>query len=107
MLRCNSCVTQKSQPKAFCLPVRLLILQLSLVLVRENLETAKSLNVPVSATIEAVADGITIDPTATFGEAYSWVNLNLNASMVDVDGSETMSIKLTGLGDILRSTLMN
>ncbi|MGE3591664.1 MAG: beta strand repeat-containing protein, partial [Arcobacter sp.] len=73
----------------------------------ENLSTPETTIVNVTGHIDAVADGLTIDPTLTFGEAYSWVNLNLNANMVDVDGSETMSIKLTGLDDMAQFQLDN
>jgi len=51
-------------------------------------------------TFTPVADGITIDPTQTFGDAFSWIDLKLNANMVDVDGSETMSLKIDGLDDM-------
>lgn len=41
-----------------------------------------------------VADGLTIDPTLTFGTTFNWIDLKLNANMMDVDGSETMSIQM-------------
>jgi len=65
----------------------------------ENLSTYTSETVDVTGTISAVADGVTIDPTDTFGDAFSWVDLNLNANMVDVDGSETMSLEISGLNE--------
>ena len=64
----------------------------------QNLSTVTPIEVDVEGKIEAVADGVTIDPTLTFGDAFSWVSLNLNAKMKDVDGSETMSLELSGLG---------
>ncbi|MFY9089841.1 beta strand repeat-containing protein [Arcobacter aquimarinus] len=65
----------------------------------QNLSTVTPIEVDVEGKIEAVADGVTIDPTLTFGDAFSWVSLNLNANMKDVDGSETMSLELTGLNE--------
>ena len=65
----------------------------------ENLSTSTPVEVNVTGHINAVADGVTIDPTMTFGNAYSWVSLNLNANMKDTDGSETMSLELSGLDE--------
>ncbi len=48
-------------------------------------------------TFTPVSDGVTIDPTLTFGKVYDWVDLKLNANMSDVDGSETMSLEISGL----------
>ncbi|MBU3014042.1 cadherin-like domain-containing protein, partial [Poseidonibacter lekithochrous] len=63
----------------------------------ENLSTVTPMDVDVTGKITSVADDITIAPTLTFGDAFSWVDLKLNANMEDVDGSETMSLELTGL----------
>jgi len=65
----------------------------------QNLSTSTPIEVDVTGHIVAVADGVTIDPTMTFGDAYSWVSLNLNANMKDTDGSETMSLELSGLDE--------
>lgn len=65
----------------------------------QNLTTTEKTVVAVTGQIAAVADGVTIDPTLTFGKAFSWIDLKLNANMQDVDGSETMSLKLTGLSE--------
>ena len=65
----------------------------------QNLSTITPITVDVTGHINAVADGVTIDPTMTFGDAFSWVSLNLNANMKDIDGSETMSLELTGLDE--------
>ena len=65
----------------------------------QNLSAVTPITVDVIGKIEAIADGVTIDPTLTFGNAFSWVSLNLNANMKDVDGSETMSLELTGLNE--------
>ena len=72
-----------------------------------NLSTPKSFDVAGNLVISSVADAITIDPTLTFGDAFSWVDLKLNANMVDVDGSETMSLKITGLDDMAKFQLAN
>ena len=49
---------------------------------------------------DAVADGLSIDPTLTFGSAFDWVDLKLNANMDDVDGSEKMYLEISGLDDM-------
>ncbi|MCT7534842.1 hypothetical protein N5T95_04825, partial [Aliarcobacter cryaerophilus] len=61
-------------------------------------DTTAKVTVPVTGKITPVADGVTIDPTLTFGKAFEWIDLKLNANMKDVDGSETMSLELSGLG---------
>lgn len=66
----------------------------------QNLGVSKSFVVPVEGKITPVADGVTIDPTLTFGDAFSWVDLKLNANMKDVDGSETMSLEITKLSNL-------
>ena len=73
----------------------------------QNLSAVTPITVDVTGKIEAVADGVTIDPTLTFGDAFSWVSLNLNANMKDVDGSETMSLELTGLNESAQFQLAN
>ncbi|NLB83735.1 MAG: hypothetical protein GX791_05765, partial [Synergistaceae bacterium] len=50
-------------------------------------------------TITPVADGITLNPTLSFGTEGQGVHLNLNSSMLDTDGSETVTLTLKGLGD--------
>ncbi|MCT7433311.1 cadherin-like domain-containing protein [Aliarcobacter cryaerophilus] len=64
----------------------------------QNLTTTEKIVVDVTGKIIPVADGVTIDPTLTFGKAFEWIDLKLNANMKDVDGSETMSLELSGLG---------
>ena len=73
----------------------------------QNLSTATSMEIPVTGHINSVADTMTIAPTLTFGDAFSWVDLKLNANMKDVDGSETMSLKITGLDDMAQFQLAN
>ena len=59
-------------------------------------------------TVDAVADGVTIEPTLSFGREGEIIALNLNAAMVDstpaiatvADGStETTTLQITGLGE--------
>ena len=73
----------------------------------ENLSSYVSETVSVTGHIDAVADDMTIAPTLTFGDAFSWVDLKLNANMKDVDGSETMSLKITGLNESAQFQLAN
>jgi VCBS repeat-containing protein len=48
--------------------------------------------------VNPVADGIDINPTQTFGKAGDLIAINLNASMVDTDGSEKVTLTFEGLG---------
>ncbi len=50
-------------------------------------------------TVASIADGITLTPTLSFGGEGNPIPLNLNASMVDADGSETVNLTLQGLGE--------
>ena len=54
--------------------------------------------------VTPIADGVTIDPTlsgiqddGSYAKAFEWTDLNLNANMKDVDGSETLTLKFDGL----------
>ena len=47
---------------------------------------------------DAKADGLTINPTQTFGTANQDIRINLNATVADTDGSETVTVTLKGLG---------
>ena len=52
-----------------------------------------------------VADIVTFNPTSVLGFQGKWTALNLNADIIDVDGSETVNITLTGTtlyGDVLK-----
>ena len=49
-----------------------------------------------SMTVSAVASSIAIAPTKTFADNYDWTDININASMTDLDGSETMTLTLEG-----------
>ncbi|MFA5622011.1 MAG: VCBS domain-containing protein [Thermovirgaceae bacterium] len=45
-----------------------------------------------------VADGVNLHPTLTFGTEGDHIPLNLNATMIDSDGSETVTLSVQGLG---------
>jgi len=53
---------------------------------------------PFDITVTPVVDDITISPTQTFGDAGEDIALKLNANAVDLDGSETVTLTLKGLG---------
>ena len=52
-------------------------------------------------TVDSVASDISINPTKVIGDAYEWSSVNLNANVVDTDGSETATITLTADADSL------
>jgi len=45
-----------------------------------------------------VADGININPTLSFGDEGDKIEFNINATMLDADGSETVTLEIVGLG---------
>ena len=45
-----------------------------------------------------VADGININPTLSFGDEGDQIEFNINATMLDADGSETVTLEIAGLG---------
>jgi len=49
----------------------------------------------LNISIAAVASSVTIDPTKAIGDEQTWTDINLNANMTDLDGSETLILKLT------------
>ncbi len=53
----------------------------------------------VFVNISAVADSVTINPGNVVGVEGEDIALNINATVVDTDGSESLTITLTGLGD--------
>jgi Ca2+-binding RTX toxin-like protein len=61
--------------------------------------------IPFSATINSVADGLIMHPTTTFADEGTDITINLNISMIDVDGSETVSFTFTAAGDTLSEGL--
>ncbi len=72
-------------------------LQLS-VLTREAGLAPTETNVSFDLIVAGVADGITLTPTLSFGVEGDIIPLNLNASMLDTDGSETATLTINGLG---------
>ena len=48
--------------------------------------------------IVPVADGININPTLSFGDEGDQIEFNINATMLDADGSETVTLEIAGLG---------
>lgn len=67
---------------------------LNLFSVNDGSQTSNE-NYQFDVTYNPAADGLTIDPTLTFGVAYNWIDIKLNANMIDVDGSETMTLTLS------------
>ncbi len=49
--------------------------------------------------VNPIIDDITISPTKTFGNEGEDIPLNLNANVVDLDGSESVTLTLSGFGD--------
>ncbi len=52
-----------------------------------------------NAEVNPVVDGLTIEPTKTFGGEGEEIPLRLNANVIDLDGSEVVDLTLTGLGE--------
>ncbi|MBB3143288.1 T1SS-143 domain-containing protein [Halomonas organivorans] len=60
---------------------------------------SESISTDFDVDVQAVADGITLSPELSFGEEGDKIPLNLSAGMADMDGSETATITLSGLGE--------
>ncbi len=54
-------------------------------------ETAQTPTVPFSVTVLGIADAPTVDPQSAYGIEDNAIPVLLNASLVDADGSETLS----------------
>lgn len=52
-----------------------------------------------AGTITPVVDNLTLNATQTFGKEGEDILLNLNANVQDLDGSETVTLTLSGFGD--------
>lgn len=63
----------------------------------QNLATPVEKTIKTTGKIEAVADGLTASGTKITKNVFQWADLQLNANMKDVDGSEVMNLELTGL----------
>ena len=48
-----------------------------------------------SITMDPEADGLTLAPYRAHAEAYEWTPFHLTATMTDLDGSETMTLKIS------------
>ncbi|MCT7473524.1 hypothetical protein [Aliarcobacter cryaerophilus] len=64
--------------------------------------------------VTPIADGVIIDPTlsgiqddGSYAKAFEWTNLNLNANMKDIDGSETLTLKFDGLSQNAQFRVLN
>lgn len=70
----------------------------SLSIYEQNLSTPIEKTINSTGKIEAVADGFeSISGTKATKNVFQWADLQLNANMKDVDGSEVMNLELTGL----------
>ncbi|CAM4231025.1 immunoglobulin-like domain-containing protein [Arcobacter suis] len=69
-------------------------------------ETISTITKDFTLNVSPVASSVTISPTTTFANAYNWTEINLNANMTDLDGSETLTIELTGETKVLDGTAL-
>lgn len=63
----------------------------------QNLATPIEKTINSTGTITPVADGLTASGTKITKNVFQWADLQLNANMKDVDGSEVMNLELSGL----------
>ena len=56
-------------------------------------------DIPFDVVVTPVVDSMTIEPTKTFGNEGEDIALKLNANVQDLDGSETVTLTLQGLGE--------
>jgi len=64
----------------------------------ENFSDLSANSTTFDLTIDAVADALTLNVTKTFGYEGDDIALNLNANIIDLDGSETVTLTLEGIG---------
>jgi len=64
-----------------------------------TLNTMETFVYNVQLDVTPVADELSMTPTNTFGVEGKDIPINLNAMLGDLDGSETLSLTLEGLGD--------
>ena len=55
--------------------------------------------------IDPVASALSIEATNSFADNYVWSDININANMSDLDGSETLTLKLSGASVALDATM--
>ncbi|WP_250162892.1 hypothetical protein [Psychrobacter sp. WY6] len=60
----------------------------------------------IELNVQPVADGVKFDPSAVLGAQGKWTALNLNAVMKDTDGSETVTMVITGNGADLKEGML-
>ncbi|WP_201024667.1 Ig-like domain-containing protein, partial [Chlorobium limicola] len=77
-------------------------ISLSVYTIEDGLDTPLKQSFPFDLEVLPVVDGLTINPTHTFGIEGELIPINLNASMADFDGSETATVTLHGLGKYVR-----
>ncbi|MEE9905990.1 MAG: cadherin-like domain-containing protein [Chlorobium sp.] len=77
-------------------------ISLSVYTIEDGLDTPLKQSFPFDLEVLPVVDGLTINPTHTFGIEGELIPINLNASMADFDGSETATVTLQGLGRYAR-----
>ncbi|WP_327785498.1 DUF5801 repeats-in-toxin domain-containing protein [Zhongshania aliphaticivorans] len=65
----------------------------------ESLQYVETSQDTFDIAVEAVADGLTINPTNSFGLEGEINDINLNVSVSDDDGSEAITLILAGLGE--------
>ena len=61
-------------------------------------ETAQS-SATMNVTVNAVADEADISAADAMGDEDGWIQLDMSAALTDVDGSEVMTIEITGVPD--------
>lgn len=67
----------------------------------QNADQASSSKM-ITVNVDAVADKAILDVSAGQGKEDQWLDLNINAQFVDTDGSETMTIIVSGLPEEAR-----
>jgi hypothetical protein len=72
-------------------------LELAVLTAEQDQDTVETV-ADFSLSVTGVADGLSLNPALSFGVAGEKIPLSLNANMVDVDGSETVTLTFTNLG---------
>ncbi|SFV64495.1 Alkaline phosphatase [hydrothermal vent metagenome] len=80
-------------------------LNLSVNIGESGLEASQSWN--ITAAFNPVADSLlNMTVTKTFGDEYTWVDINMNANVKDTDGSETLQVSFSGAVTALDDTAL-
>jgi large repetitive protein len=72
-------------------------LELAVLTAEQDQDTVETV-ADFDLSVTGVADGLGLNPALSFGVAGEKIPLSLNANMVDVDGSETVTLTFTNLG---------